>query len=110
MSDAANDILRLLSEGQNELVMKFTNESQLAPLRNVLIDVFESKAKRAEVKNDKFNKNILANDKDLMKIINKIDKFGYEWIKTELGIEVAKEEKDMNTVSIGSCAVKETIK
>lgn len=43
-------------------------------------------------------------------IINKIDKLGYEWIKTELGIEVAKEEKDMNTVSIGSCAVKERIK
>lgn len=43
-------------------------------------------------------------------IINKIDKNGYEWIKTELGIEVSKEEKDMNTISIGSCAVKESIK
>ena len=43
-------------------------------------------------------------------VANRIDKQGYEWIKTELGIEVAKEEKDMNTVSIGSCAVKESIK
>ena len=31
-------------------------------------------------------------------VANRIDKQGYEWIKTELGIEVAKEEKDMNTV------------
>ena len=43
-------------------------------------------------------------------VIKKIDTHGYEWIKTELGIEVAKEEKTMNTVSIGSCAVKENIK
>ena len=43
-------------------------------------------------------------------VIKKIDTHGYEWIKTELGIEVAKEEKVMNTVSIGSCAVKENIK
>ena len=43
-------------------------------------------------------------------VAQRIDKQGYEWIKTELGIEVAKEEKDMNTVSIGSCAVKESIK
>ena len=42
--------------------------------------------------------------------INKIDKNGYEWIKTELGIEIAKEEKEMNTVSIGTCGVKELIK
>jgi Fe-S cluster assembly ATP-binding protein len=43
-------------------------------------------------------------------VASRIDKHGYEWIKTELGIEVTKEEKDMNTVSIGSCAVKESIK
>ena len=42
--------------------------------------------------------------------IRRIDKEGYEFIKTELGIEVAKEEPKMNTVSIGSCAVKEIIK
>lgn len=44
------------------------------------------------------------------KYIKRIDQTGYEFIKTELGIEIAKEEKDMNTVSIGSCAVKDAIK
>jgi len=43
-------------------------------------------------------------------IVNRIDKQGYEWIKTELGIEIEKEDQQMNKVSIGSCAVKETIK
>jgi len=42
--------------------------------------------------------------------IKRIDTTGYEFIKTELGIEIAKEEAKMNTVSIGSCAVKEAIK
>lgn len=42
--------------------------------------------------------------------IKRIDATGYEFIKTELGIEIAKEEQQMNTVSIGSCAVKEAIK
>ena len=42
--------------------------------------------------------------------IQRIDKEGYEFIKTELGIEIAKEEPAMNSVSIGSCAVKEIIK
>lgn len=40
-------------------------------------------------------------------LIQKIDKQGYEWIKTELGIPVEKEEGEK--VSIGVCAVKETI-
>ena len=42
--------------------------------------------------------------------IKRIDTTGYEFIKTELGIEIEKEEQDMNKVSIGSCAVRETIK
>ena len=42
--------------------------------------------------------------------IKRIDTTGYEFIKTELGIEVAKEDAAMNTVSIGTCAVKEAIK
>ncbi len=42
--------------------------------------------------------------------IKRIDTEGYEFIKTELGIEIEKEETDMNKVSLGSCAVKETIK
>ncbi len=42
--------------------------------------------------------------------IKKIDQTGYEFIKTELGIEIMKEENNMNSVSIGTCAVKEAIK
>ena len=42
--------------------------------------------------------------------IKRIDTTGYEFIKTELGIDIAKEEVEMNKVSIGSCAVRETIK
>ena len=44
------------------------------------------------------------------KYIKRIDQTGYEFIKTEFGIEIQKDEPDMNTVSIGSCAVKEAIK
>lgn len=43
-------------------------------------------------------------------LIKRIDQTGYEFIKTELGIEIAKEDSSMNTVSIGTCAVKEVIK
>ena len=38
-------------------------------------------------------------------IVEKIDTQGYDWIKSELGIEIQKEVA-MNTVSIGSCATK----
>lgn len=44
------------------------------------------------------------------KTIKRIDTEGYEFIKTELGIEIEKEEADMNKVSLGTCAVKEVIK
>ena len=43
-------------------------------------------------------------------LIKRIDQTGYEFIKTELGIEIEKEETNMNQTSIGTCAVKETIK
>lgn len=43
-------------------------------------------------------------------LIKKIDETGYEFIKTEYGIDIEKEIKDMNKVSIGSCGVKEIIK
>ena len=42
--------------------------------------------------------------------IKRIDTTGYEFIKTELGIDIEKEEVEMNKVSIGSCAVRESIK
>ena len=43
-------------------------------------------------------------------LIKRIDQTGYEFIKTELGINIEKEEAKMNDVSIGSCAVRESIK
>jgi len=43
-------------------------------------------------------------------IIEKIDTQGYEWIKTELGIDIEKEEPTMSSVSIGVCATKEAIR
>ena len=43
-------------------------------------------------------------------IFKRIDQTGYEFIKTEYGIEIEKEDQDMNKVSIGSCAVKEAVK
>jgi Fe-S cluster assembly ATP-binding protein len=42
-------------------------------------------------------------------LIKRIDQEGYEFIKTEYGIEINKEIK-MSSVSLGTCAVKEIIK
>lgn len=43
-------------------------------------------------------------------IIKRIDSEGYEWIQKELGISIAKEEKEMTKVSIGECATRLAIK
>ena len=43
-------------------------------------------------------------------VFKRIDQQGYEFIKTELGIDIEKEDQEMNKVSIGSCAVKDAIK
>ena len=43
-------------------------------------------------------------------IIKKIDEKGFEWLKTELGIEIEKEEEKMSQKSIGICATKEMSK
>ena len=43
-------------------------------------------------------------------IFKRIDQTGYEFIKTEYGVEIEKEDIDMNKVSIGTCAVKESVK
>ena len=50
---------------------------------------------------------VVEGDKELIK---KIDNDGYEWIRTELGINIEKEQKEMKDVSIGTCATKEAIK
>ena len=44
-----------------------------------------------------------------VELIERVDKEGYEWIKYELGIEVAKQDASMNTVSIGECATRSAI-
>jgi len=49
----------------------------------------------------------IAKDGD-KSLITKIDQEGYEWLKRE-GIEFS-DDRDMNTVSIGSCATKEALK
>lgn len=43
-------------------------------------------------------------------LIKRIDKEGYEFLKSEYGIDIEKEDKDLNTVSLGSCGVREAIK
>lgn len=43
-------------------------------------------------------------------VISRIDKEGYEFIKTEYGISIEKEEKSYNQISLGSCAIKEKSK
>lgn len=44
------------------------------------------------------------------KLIKRVDREGYEWIKTKLGIEIKKESEEKENVSIGVCATKEIIK
>ena len=55
---------------------------------------------------------ILINGKIVTKgtkeLISKIDQFGYDWIKAELGIDLP-EEEGPKVVSLGSCAVKKVI-
>ena len=50
---------------------------------------------------------VLEGNKELIK---KIDESGYEWLRTEHGIEIEKEEQKMNQISIGACATKEALK
>ena len=40
-------------------------------------------------------------------LITKIDQYGYDWIKEELGIDV--EEEERKVVSLGTCAVKKEL-
>ena len=47
----------------------------------------------------------LTNARDT-KLIEKIDKEGYEWLKKELGVEIEKERQ----VVLGTCATKEALK
>ena len=57
---------------------------------------------------------ILMNGKIVLEgkkeLIKKIDESGYEWLRTEHGIEIEKEEQKMNQISIGTCATKEALK
>ena len=42
-------------------------------------------------------------------LIERIDHEGYEWIQEELGIQIKKDEVNMNSTSIGTCAIKESL-
>lgn len=57
---------------------------------------------------------ILMNGKVVLEggkeLVTKIDTEGYEWLKSEHGIVEEKEDKPMNTVSIGTCATREALK
>jgi Fe-S cluster assembly ATP-binding protein len=44
-----------------------------------------------------------------VELIARVDKEGYEWIKYELGIDIAKEDAAMNTVSLGECATRNAL-
>lgn len=43
-------------------------------------------------------------------LIKRIDEEGYDWLRKEHGININKENQEMNKVSIGTCAVKQVIK
>lgn len=42
-------------------------------------------------------------------LIKRVDKEGYNWLKTEYGISLENDEENMNEISIGVCATKELI-
>ena len=43
-------------------------------------------------------------------LVKKVDSEGYEWLRSEHGIRIEKEEKDPSSVSIGVCVTKEAFK
>ena len=43
-------------------------------------------------------------------LIKRIDEEGYDWLRKEHGINIKKEDSEMNKVSIGTCAVIQVIK
>jgi len=57
---------------------------------------------------------VLINGKILitggMEIVEKTDKIGYEWLRTEYGIDIEKEIKQNNVTSLGFCVTKEALK
>ncbi|HKM11025.1 MAG: Fe-S cluster assembly ATPase SufC [Bacilli bacterium] len=56
---------------------------------------------------------VLINGKILitggMEIVEKTDKLGYEWLRTEYGIDIEKERKQNNVSSLGFCVTKEAL-
>jgi Fe-S cluster assembly ATP-binding protein len=49
---------------------------------------------------------VLQGNKD---IVSRIDKEGYEWLKSELGIEIEKDSQKQPQISLGVCAAKEIV-
>lgn len=96
------DAINVVSEAINEMSkteMSFLIISHYARLYQLI-----NPTKAAIMINGKI---VMEGDK---KLIERIDKEGYDWLRKEYGIKISKDEQEMNTVSIGTCAVKETIK
>lgn len=49
---------------------------------------------------------VLQGNKD---IVERIDKEGYEWLKTELGVDIEKANQNSAPISLGTCAAKEIV-
>ena len=96
--DAINDVANAIVSMQNE-DRAFLVISHYARLFNLI------KPTRAAV---------MVNGKIVItggtELIDRIDKTGYEFLKLDYGINIEKDEVEMNKVSIGACATREAMK
>lgn len=97
--DAINVVSSAINEIQKNSDMSFLVVSHYARLYHLI-----NPTRAAIMINGRI---VLEGDYSLIK---RIDEEGYDWLRREHGISIAKEEKEMNTVSIGTCAVKQVIK
>ncbi len=96
--DAINDVAKVITDMQSN-ERSFLIISHYARLFNLV-----NPNRSAVMINGKI---VLEGGKEL---IQRIDRFGYEFLKTEYGINIEKDEKPMNAISIGVCATKEASK
>lgn len=96
--DAINDVSKVIADMKNE-ERSFLVISHYARLFNLI-----NPTKSAIMINGRI---VLEGGPEL---IQRIDRSGYEFLKTEHGINIEKDDRPMNTVSIGVCATKEISK
>lgn len=97
--DAINIVAQAITELEQTTDMSFLVVSHYARLYQLI-----NPTRTAIMVNGRI---VLEGDTSLIK---RIDQEGYEWLKKEHGIDINKESQSMNSVSIGTCAVKEVIK